>query len=866
MKRTILSVVIVLMLVMTALLAANLSPIDADNGELFLECSPLGPITTTVGDEVYFSASAWGGVQPYSWSWTVDGELKASFNNTISTNFTWAFNQTGLYEVCVNVTDSSGPAKERQCCKNVTVVGPSLAIAKTDDPDPVDAGGTLIYAISVNNTGVANATGVTIVDDYDETVLNITDDGGGLDNGDTITWTGGITIASGGSSSYNITATVSPTAIGGYTFNNTANVTCAQGVSNSTSINTTVTGVPVPPLFLECSPPGPFTTTVGDAIYFSASAWGGVQPYSWLWTIDGDPKASFYNTDSTNFTWTFNTTGLYEVCVNVTDSAEPANERLCCRNVTVVSPSLTIVKTDDPDPVNAGGTLIYTITVNNTGVANATGVIIVDDYDENILTIVNAPYGVVSDPPDTVTWNGGITIASGGSSSYNITATVSPTAIGGSTFNNTANVTCAQGVSNFTSINTTVAGVPVPPLFLECSPPGPITITVGHAIYFSASAWGGVQPYLWSWTVNGAKVASFNNTISTNITWAFNQTGLYEVCVNVTDSAEPANERLCCKNVTVNPVVPPPPGGGGGGGGCPDIKYLTVDWDGHNTTERLRGNDELEVDLLGPSPDGCHSLLLDEGTHAPIVDEEIYYLITIRELELEDIPPLPGNTMAIVAVDIIPTGAVFNKDIILTLCFDRLPENALNVTINYYDGVSGVWVPLKSTQGERDGMLTISAPLRHFTVFAVLAELTPTPPPPSAHFVHSGLNIETSVEKIWESVTFVTKIGESVTITANVLNDGGQEGTDTVELKLDGETVETKTMTLGAGQSQQVSFTVSGLDYGQHEVEVAGLSDEFTTSRTITWWLIIVIIVAIGLIIWGVVWWRRKRRKAQQAP
>jgi len=127
------------------------------------------------------------------------------------------------------------------------------------------------------------------------------------------------------------------------------------------------------------------------------------------------------------------------------------------------------------------------------------------------------------------------------------------------------------------------------------------------------------------------------------------------------------------------------------------------------------------------------------------------------------------------------------------------------------------------------------------------------------------LNIEPSVERIWEPVTFVTKTGESVTITANVANDGGQGGTYTVELKLNGETVDTKTVTVGAGRSKQVSFTVSGLDYGQYEVEITGLSGEFTASRTITWWLIILMIVGIGLIIWGVVWGRSRRRARQQA-
>jgi hypothetical protein len=308
---------------------------------------------------------------------------------------------------------------------------------------------------------------------------------------------------------------------------------------------------------------------------------------------------------------------------------------------------------------------------------------------------------------------------------------------------------------------------------------------------------------------------------------------------------------------------PTPPTGGGGG--CPSTKYLTVDWEGNNTTEPLYSNDKLAVDLLGPSSDLSHSLLLEQGTHAPIVYKTTHYLIIVRELE--EIPALPENTVAIVVFNITPADAVFDRDIFLTLGLDelQLPENALNVTMDYYDDVNEIWVPLEYEAGGPSGVaeLTLSAPINHFSIYGVLAELAPTPPQP-AHFVPSGLSIEPSVKKIWKTVTFVTKTGESVTIAATITNDGGQEGTYPVELKLNGQTVDTKTVTLGAGQSQQVSFTRSGLDYGQYEVEVAGLSDTFTTSRTITWWLIIVIIAAIGLIIWGVVWGRRRRRKAHQ--
>ena len=218
------------------------------------------------------------------------------------------------------------------------------------------------------------------------------------------------------------------------------------------------------------------------------------------------------------------------------------------------------------------------------------------------------------------------------------------------------------------------------------------------------------------------------------------------------------------------------------------------------------------------------------------------------------------------AVNITPAGAVFDKDVVLTLGFNQLPENAISATMAYYGDADEGWVPLDSEPGEPDGVaeLTLSAEVRHFSIFGVLVELAPQPPPPTtpdpARFEASGLNIVTSVERIWEPVTFVTKTGESATVTASIGNDGGQEGSYTVGLKINGETVDTKTVTLGVGQSEQVSFTLSGMDYGQYEVEVAGLSDAFTTTRSINWWLIIVIILAVGLITGGVVWVRRSRR------
>jgi hypothetical protein len=295
---------------------------------------------------------------------------------------------------------------------------------------------------------------------------------------------------------------------------------------------------------------------------------------------------------------------------------------------------------------------------------------------------------------------------------------------------------------------------------------------------------------------------------------------------------------------------------------CYECNQLIVDWEGYITTKPLYcSNDRLAVDCLGPSFDLTHNLFLERGTHAPVVHTTTHYVIVVREVK--ETPSTPENMEAIVVFNITPADATFDKDIFLTLGIPELSPNVLNVTMAYYDDVNGVWELMESEAGGPSGVaeLTLSAPINHFSIYGVLAELEPTSPAQPAHFVASGLNIEPAVEKL---SVFVTKTGESVAITASVANDGGQGDTHTVELKLNGETVDTKTVTLGAGQSKQVSFTVSELDYGQYEVEVAGLTDTFTTSRNIAWWLILVIIGAVGLIIWGVVWGTRRSRKAQQ--
>jgi len=579
----------------------------------------------------------------------------------------------------------------------------------------------------------------------------------------------------------------------------------------------------------------------------------------------GEPLNSGTTDSDGNFVFTGLEAGTYSVKETLKDGW--TNSTALCQQVTItagesatryfgnfeIPPDIEVVKTADPTTVSEAGTVVtYTYTVTNTGDVTLTGINVTDNKLGDITL-------------------GKTTLAPGESTSGTANYAVTQVDIdAGDDIINVATVTCDQEVTDIDSATVEIdeeAEIDIvktadPTTVSEAGTVVTYDYTVTNTGDVTLTGINVTDDKLGYITLDKTTLApgeSTSGTASYNVTQADIDAG--DDIVNlatVTCDQEFTDEATATVTITRRP----PPSRAGGG--CPVRKYLTVDWEGNNTTKPLYRNNKLAVDLLGPNPDGSHSLLLEQGTHAPIVYGKTHYLIVIRELE--EIPLLPENTIAIVVFNVTPADAVFDRDIFLTLGFDQLPGNALNATIAYYDDVNGVWVPLESEAGGPNGVaeLTLSTAINHFSIFGVLVEVGPPSPPPSAHFVASGLNIKPSVEMIWETVTFVTKTGESVTITANVVNDGGQGGTYVVELKLNGETIDTKIVTLGAGQSQPVSFTASGLDYGQYEVEVAGLSGEFTASRAITWWLVIGLIIWVIVIIAVLVWGIRRRRRATQ--
>jgi beta-lactamase superfamily II metal-dependent hydrolase len=73
--------------------------------------------------------------------------------------------------------------------------------------------------------------------------------------------------------------------------------------------------------------------------------------------------------------------------------------------------------------------------------------------------------------------------------------------------------------------------------------------------------------------------------------------------------------------------------------------------------------------------------------------------------------------------------------------------------------------------------------------------------------------------------------GRTVTISATVTNSGGSSGSYTAILKINGSQVETKSVTLNAGESQVVSFTVVKASTGNYAVELGGLAGTFIVTE-----------------------------------
>jgi len=112
------------------------------------------------------------------------------------------------------------------------------------------------------------------------------------------------------------------------------------------------------------------------------------------------------------------------------------------------------------------------------------------------------------------------------------------------------------------------------------------------------------------------------------------------------------------------------------------------------------------------------------------------------------------------------------------------------------------------------------------------------------------------------------KVKQEVKITVKVTNVGEQSGSYTVDLKIAGVIVDTKTVTLGGGESTTVTFEIVEEKAGVHNVEVAGLKGTFLVKEIPPPpppWEIYATVAAVAIVAIGVsaMIYRRRRASAR---
>jgi len=151
----------------------------------------------------------------------------------------------------------------------------------------------------------------------------------------------------------------------------------------------------------------------------------------------------------------------------------------------------------------------------------------------------------------------------------------------------------------------------------------------------------------------------------------------------------------------------------------------------------------------------------------------------------------------------------------------NLPESSLAPFIANYTDEQGL-IRLQPPPDSTVEVGKVGALIDHASLFVVVAEV-PQPPLP-AELEVTNLTIN----------PLQAQLGQPVTISLAIANEGGTEGSFELHLVIDGITRAIKKITLDRKSSQTLTFEVSNLAEGDHRVTVAGLTKQFRVVGTAT--------------------------------
>jgi uncharacterized repeat protein (TIGR01451 family) len=143
---------------------------------------------------------------------------------------------------------------------------PDLGIRKSVTPTVVDPGQTVVYTLTYFNIGKGSATNFVIVDDYDETKMDVVDASGGTVSGGMITWHIAGPLAPGASGTISYRMRVKDDVAGGTVIDNKATISIGDVFDPTMDDNSDVARITVDEPFL------PFTGADVTMLLLAAAA------------------------------------------------------------------------------------------------------------------------------------------------------------------------------------------------------------------------------------------------------------------------------------------------------------------------------------------------------------------------------------------------------------------------------------------------------------------------------------------------------------------------------------------------------------------------------------------------------------------
>ncbi len=279
--------------------------------------------------------------------------------------------------------------------------------------------------------------------------------------------------------------------------------------------------------------------------------------------------------------------------------------------------------------------------------------------------------------------------------------------------------------------------------------------------------------------------------------------------------------------------IPPP---------VPAPSLLEADILGETGKAEIADDGTLAESLTLSDASGNFTINIDSGTK--VTDSSGTPLSKIELTIAEESIVVPDDIVALSPIykltgysNMEVTRINFDPFAMLTIEYDSrdLPENTFTPFIATYTDDEG----LVRLQPPPDSVVEIGqakALIYHASLFVVATEIAPPPPLLPARFEASNLSINPRQ----------AQLGQPVTISLTITNKGATEGTSELHLIIDGIVRIVTEVTLGEKDSETLTFEVSNLAIGKHQVKIAGLTEQFSiimattplTEGGVNWFLI----------------------------